>query len=1408
MRASLWGLNVPHASDGREGFETRSWSRQYTGVENLHAYHEIFWSNTLILWHNGFDTTRIPYIHPLLHTLKLRIMTHIKASLYTRYILSISTLSLLSACVTPPEEETPSQQADMDTSPDGGMIPLAAIKNIEIVLNGTTPGQKLAVKQGQQLQLKVQAFDTTGKLISDNVISQSSVLFSDLYEESGTYLDEMGVVQETTIIPRESLNLELQGNIIKVLERGISSIEVNVNTADGILSDTVVLDASTTSSLFGTLPKITTLRKGEPLKLDASLTVQESPNADPVPLIPLCASEGTITTSGAITVYSAKPNTDPDATSPFVLSDDLTFNNSHIVQGDRTGIGTLSIECTKLAEYGLPTSLEYFFRVESATEVKAGAEHTCSLIRPQRSATENISSNLLCWGKNERGQVGTLLGGRRQDVTTPTQIFAASQGPIDIDTGAEHSCAIVGGADIESGTRSGNIYCWGDNRHGQSVPLERENAPKDQVSSTLPSLFAAPVPLQVTYMKFAQVCTGQNYSCALSDQGRLLCWGQNSHGQLGDATELDQRLNLPTEVFHDRRYLEVSCGDHHVCATTTQGQSECWGRNNHAQLGQDPATYPLSQTPLPLTQNNTPFNFEALFLGPNTSCGSQDNALYCWGNNRNHQISDFVNEKTVKSPVKIDLSTRTDERVESISMSARHTCAITTSNQLATDEASACLIPTLDMQDFSIDPVTNKPVNFMRVDGTCADRGTNKAVRDAWLTDNTPGIYSDCTTTRHYCWGDAQWGQAIDISAPHHPTPRLLSCQAIPPEGTPVRHDAYKTITTGDMHSCMAGRTTASTRDAVTKQISVDTKEKVWCWGRTDNGKLGSRSTDIITPSTESTFKRLAQTPSATSDNLLDQRGKKVGQPRQLAIGGGHSCIRTCLPGDNPNSESGDSCERLFDAQHHILCWGSNAYGQHAKLDGFNVQSSLSSTAPSAFQIQATTASMSHTIQDITSGSNHLCTSFQSFQRINAEDPRHTWTQTKSLRCWGNSSHGQAGAASQPNSTLANPTTGIGGGADAECQATNFPDRMGNIHTCAFTLVPDYTEYFKPKYNDPNSTELYDYASSILKCWNKDRLPNRPDDMNLNSLTFSPKGQAYCWGNGSLGQHGRGTATMGNTQVAPSQTAGVNEYFNGLASSDNLTCGWSNTFSTGGGEIKCWGADPHGLVRDWSTAGADGTPTPEEERLIFSPTRVQGWNQGTEIRDKLKAVEQMAIGESHICVISNIQKGYVVCWGDNTYGQLGGVDETWLDAQNANFVEHEPNNELTNVVQLTAGTHHTCALTSDQKLYCWGRNDRGQAGAVDQFGNVSDNLYALSSPYQVSTFQNKYIKEIKAFNDHTCALVAEDVFETSPTTVHCWGENDLGQSACWSDQSQDPDQDFCVSSTPWARRASLIQAYP
>src|SRR5439155_10306111 len=89
-------------------------------------------------------------------------------------------------------------------------------------------------------------------------------------------------------------------------------------------------------------------------------------------------------------------------------------------------------------------------------------------------------------------------------------------------------------------------------------------------------------------------------------------------------------------------------------------------------------------------------------------------------------------------------------------------------------------------------------------------------------------------------------------------------------------------------------------------------------------------------------------------------------------------------------------------------------------------------------------------------------------------------------------------------------------------------------------------------------------------------------------------------------------------------------------------------------------------------------------------------------------------------------------------------------------------------LQAAAGRYHTCAVTSDGNVFCWGANNRGQLG---NFALPSGSGARVASAQPVVHADGSWLADVRAVSAggyHTCAL-------THAGNVYCWGANDLGQ---------------------------------
>ena len=134
-------------------------------------------------------------------------------------------------------------------------------------------------------------------------------------------------------------------------------------------------------------------------------------------------------------------------------------------------------------------------------------------------------------------------------------------------------------------------------------------------------------------------------------------------------------------------------------------------------------------------------------------------------------------------------------------------------------------------------------------------------------------------------------------------------------------------------------------------------------------------------------------------------------------------------------------------------------------------------------------------------------------------------------------------------------------------------------------------------------------------------------------------------------------------------------------------------------------------------------------------------------------------GSGHNCAISRGNTAY--CWGDNTYGQLGNNSTTDSSVPVAVSTTGVLSGKTIKTLRL--GFRHTCAIASDDKVYCWGYGTSGQLG--------NSSIVSSSVPVAVSTtgvLSGKTVKSLVAGFAHTCALASD-------SKVYCWGYGTFGQ---------------------------------
>jgi len=268
---------------------------------------------------------------------------------------------------------------------------------------------------------------------------------------------------------------------------------------------------------------------------------------------------------------------------------------------------------------------------QRAIGISSGDSHACALL---------ADHSVTCWGDNAFGQLGAGPGARRGE---PAHVRLP--GPVEqLALGASHSCALF---------RNGDVRCWGAGRLGQLGLGNPRNVGDDEYPDSQP-----PVAIGG---KARWVRAHWQQTCAMRDDGNVICWGDNTFQQLGYAARQPVGDNETPDSIGPAPLgpgiKDVALGQLHSCGLYGDGSVRCWGFGPNGQLGAgkvspppppgagptSPGTPAAPGSGVDLPSSLPPVQLGAqatsIFAGGQTSCVlSTIGELICWGANQMGQL--------------------------------------------------------------------------------------------------------------------------------------------------------------------------------------------------------------------------------------------------------------------------------------------------------------------------------------------------------------------------------------------------------------------------------------------------------------------------------------------------------------------------------------------------------------------------------------------------------------------------------------------------------------------------------------------------------------------------------------------------------------------------------------------------
>jgi alpha-tubulin suppressor-like RCC1 family protein len=796
--------------------------------------------------------------------------------------------------------------------------------------------------------------------------------------------------------------------------------------------------------------------------------------------------------------------------------------------------------------------------------------------------------------------------------------------------------------------RDGGVVCWGDNTSGQLG--------NNTTTSSLTAVRARGITNAVA------VTVGRAHSCALLATGRVQCWGENQFGEVGNGAQFDAAV--PYDVIGIATATAIGAGADHTCAVIAGGAVRCWGLNSQGQLGD--GTTANQRSPVAVNGLTTATQVAA---GTRHTCARvDDGTLRCWGYGAFGQLGDG---STLNRPAPTMVA------------------GITSATTIAAGGDSSCS---------RLDDGTVRCWGYGAYgqlgNGSTADRWSPVAVSTITTASQVAvGSLHACARLASgavSCWGRGADGQLGNGATADRTTPVPVS-----------RISSATAASAGDVHSC-----------------AVLASGAVACWGGNAHGQLGDGTTTSRSiPVPALAFATVPGAPTGVT-GVAGNASATIAWSPPVDTGG------VPITGYTVTASSGATCTWAAGPLSCVVRGLTNGTDYTFTVTATNAKGTGDPSAAS-LPVRPHPVAPDRPTGVTGAAGNAQVTVSWSAPASDGGSPiiGYTATASNGRTCTWSSGPlscaitGLTNGSSYTFTVTARNAVGTSPVSDASASVT--PATVPNAPTGAKASAFDgfaSVSWLAPAVDGGSPITGYTVTATPggATCSTEGDLTCVVDGLT--------NGTPYTFSVAAINGMGTGAGSAASNAVTPKALA-----VRSVAGGRDHTCAVLTT-----GSMVCWGANDSGQLGNGTTTSSS------------VPAIVPGISTATDV----------AAGLGYTCAILSDKSTW--CWGRNEYGQLG--DGTGGEPGNRSLLPVRVRN-VTNAAAVSAGARHACVVRSTGGVSCWGDNNVGQLG--------DNTTTTRTSPVNVAGGITAVA--VAAGGNHTCSA------DLNGGQVRCWGANMSGE---------------------------------